>query len=329
MVINTRWIPNPMIVRWPTSVNFNHYPSYQQPEVQEPVYNYFPASENLYNRQMAFQKINPNLSDVYGGLSKEAGVFGTTANKITDFYNALANDVAQREEGLAQQKQFLANDINQQIASQRDYINSIYWPQGEFTKQINSYYDDLGDYLASEGGRQMADAEAKGMHSGASLWALRAMKNEAYNQAFGNYVKAKEQELNAKEKIQSTLINYMTALRNEYGSTNDKYIIGQYQRANDLLNTISSNLAQEHAGIQKSLLNYKLSKSGGHGNGGQLINVVKEDGSTFPIPYKSFMNGEYTTDPTDTVMVGGKKFRNVIAWGHNILIPYTEKGKTK
>ena len=42
------------------------------------------------------------------------------------------------------------------MASQKDYVYGLYGPDGTFTKEINTYYDDMGDYLASEAGREMA-----------------------------------------------------------------------------------------------------------------------------------------------------------------------------
>ena len=71
----------------------------------------------------------------------------------------------------------------------------------------------------------MANVAAQGIHSGASLGLLRAQQNEAYNNAFQNYLKVKEQEINAKQSIQAQLIDYMTKLRQEYGNTTNQYIL--------------------------------------------------------------------------------------------------------
>ena len=55
------------------------------------------------------------------------------------------------------------------MADQKDYVYGLYGPNGTFTREINTYYDDMGDYLASEAGREMAYADALGVQSGASL----------------------------------------------------------------------------------------------------------------------------------------------------------------
>ena len=135
-------------------------------------------------------------------------------------------------------------------------------PNWIFTNEINKYYDENGNYLASEAGRQMAMANAEWIQSGASLWAQRAARNEAYNNAFQNYLKVKEQEINAKMNIQTQLINYMKALREEYWDTQNTYVISQYQRANDLLNALSTNLASTQENIMLSRLQQALNSNG-------------------------------------------------------------------
>ena len=135
---------------------------------------------------------------------------------------------------------------------------------------MNSYYDDLWNYLATDAWRQAANIAAQWMHSWASLWAIRAQQNEAYNESFGRYVQAKEQEINAKQQIASNLINYMSALRQEYWDTTNQYIISQYQRANDMLNSLSQNIASSNM----ELANAKLSASLSRGSGSSKWNSV-------------------------------------------------------
>ena len=202
------------------------------------------------------------LANSYRTLNKENNIYNNTANKIADYYTALANDINSRENALAQRKESLANQLSQDIANQRQYVMDYFGPNWIFTNEINKYYDENGNYLASEAGRQMAMANAEWIQSGASLWAQRAARNEAYNNAFQNYLKVKEQEINAKMNIQTQLINYMKALREEYWDTQNTYIISQYQRANDLLNALSTNLASTQENIMLSKLQQALSSNG-------------------------------------------------------------------
>jgi len=41
----------------------------------------------------------------------------------------------------------------------------------------------------------------------------------------------------------------MTQLRAEYGNTTNQYILAQYKRANDLLNTLTTDLAKQYTTI--------------------------------------------------------------------------------
>lgn len=195
------------------------------------------------------------LGDAYSALWNWSNAYSNTAKQINDFYNQLGNEVAQREAALAWVKTDLVNQLYGDMAQQRQYVMDTFWPEGTLTKEINSYYWDLSNYLSSEAWREAAKIAAQWIHSWASLWAIRAQQNEAYNQAFERYVKAKEQEINAKQTIAGNLINYMSTLRKEYWDTTNQYIIAQYERANDLLNNLSSSIASSNA----ELANAKLS----------------------------------------------------------------------
>lgn len=188
-----------------------------------------------------------NLWDAYSALWKDSNAYSNTASQINDFYWALANDIVARETWLAWVKSDLANRLISEMANDRQYVMDTFWPNWTLTSEINKYYDDLWNYLATDAGRQAAAIAAQWMHSWASLWAIRAQQNKAYNETFGRYIQAKEQEINAKQQIATNLINYMSTLRKEYWDTTNQYIIGQYQRANDLLNSLSKSIADNNA----------------------------------------------------------------------------------
>jgi hypothetical protein len=203
------------------------------------------------------------LWDAYNALWSWSDAFSNTANQLNQFYNQLAADVSQREQGLASAKYDLANQLTNDLLSQRQYVMDTFGPQGTLTQEINKYYDDLGNYLATDAWRQAANIAAQGVHSWASLWAIRAQQNEAYNESFGRYVQAKEQEINAKQQIASNLINYMSTLRQEYWDTTNQYIISQYQRANDMLNSLSQNIASSNMELANAKLSASLSRGSG------------------------------------------------------------------
>lgn len=233
--------------------------------------NYFsPAEAYRLQAQWYYSNWNKNLWDAYNALWSWSDAFSNTANQLNQFYNQLAADVSQREQGLASAKYDLANQLTNDLLSQRQYVMDTFGPQGTLTQEINKYYDDLWNYLATDAWRQAANIAAQWVHSWASLWAIRAQQNEAYNESFGRYVQAKEQEINAKQQIASNLINYMSALRQEYWDTTNQYIISQYQRANDMLNSLSQNIASSNM----ELANAKLSASLSRGSGSSQWNSV-------------------------------------------------------
>lgn len=188
-----------------------------------------------------------NLWDAYSALWRDSNAYSNTASQINDFYWALANDIIARESGLAWVKSELADKLINDMANNRQYVMDMFWPNWTLTNEINKYYDDLWNYLATDAGRQAATIAAQWMHSWASLWAIRAQQNQAYNESFGRYIQAKEQEINAKQQIAANLINYMSTLRKEYWDTTNQYIISQYQRANDLLESVSKSIADNNA----------------------------------------------------------------------------------
>ena len=211
--------------------------------------------------QAAYNSGNTNLADAYKALNKENTAYNRVANQIADYYGTLANDVARREQWLADAKYDLANKLFGDMASQKDYVWWLYWPNGSLTTAINKYYDDMWDYLASEAGREMAYADAMWVQSWASLWMMRAQRNQAYNEAFQKSIQIMQAELEAKQSIAQNLINFMTNLRQEYWDTANTYIISQYQRANDLLNTISESIASTSSNIAMARLSWWGSSS--------------------------------------------------------------------
>lgn len=225
------------------------YPVDNTPVTTSPQITPFSTLDNLNMQSQAWANTNPNVANAYQNLANWLWSYSNVANQIWDFYNTAANQIADREANYAQAQYNLANQLNNDIANQRNYIMWMFWPEWTLTQEINKYYDDMWNYLASEGWRQMANVAAQGIHSGASLGLLRAQQNEAYNNAFQNYLKVKEQEINAKQSIQAQLIDYMTKLRQEYGNTTNQYILWQYQRANDLLNSLDADLKNQYTNL--------------------------------------------------------------------------------
>lgn len=225
--------------------------------------NPFSTSDMLNQRYQSYSNLwDTNLANQYKTLWDEHNAYSDTANKINDFYNILSNDVAWRSQNEINMWLNLANQLNTDLANQREYIWNTFGPQWTLTNEINTYYDDLSNYLASDAWRQEALIDAEWVHSWASLWALRAQRSKAYDESFNRYVQAKEQEVNAKLNIQNQLMNYMSQLRQEYWNTNNQYVIAMYQRANDLLNTISNSLASANAEIEQLRLQNRIAGSG-------------------------------------------------------------------
>lgn len=185
------------------------------------------------------------MADAYWSIANDLGRYSTFANTSLDTADALLNYIQNNEMWLQRAAGNLYNQLTGDIQTQRDYINRMFWPDGELTREVNTYYDDLWNYLSTEAWRQAANIAAQWMHSWASLWAIRAQQNEAYNEAFWRYVQAKEQEINAKQQIAANLINYMSTLRQEYWNTTNEYIINLYKRANDMYNTIAQSAVQD------------------------------------------------------------------------------------
>lgn len=217
-----------------------------------------PAETYQFASNWYYNQWDTALWDAYKQLWQWSNAYSNTANQITNFYNQLWQDVYKREMGLAGVKSNLANRLYDDMSQQRQYVMDMFWPNWSLTKEINRYYDDMWNYLSTDAGRQAAKIAAQWMHSWASLWAIRAQQNEAYNESFARYIQAKEQEINAKQTIAANLINYMSTLRQEYWDTTNTYIISQYQRANDLLNAISQSIADANVQLATTKLNASL-----------------------------------------------------------------------
>lgn len=233
-----------------------------------------PAETYRLRADWYYNQWDTALWDAYSALRNWSNAFSNTANQINSFYSVLADDILNREWMLASQKYALANKLNEDLLSSREYVMDMFGPNGTLTREVNQYYDDLWNYLATDAGRQAAKIAAQWIHSWASLWAIRAQQNQAYNETFARYVQAKEQEINAKQQIATNLINYMSTLRQEYWDTTNTYIISQYQRANDLLNSLSKSIADNNAQLASLRLTNSLSRRSNSNNTTSLIDSL-------------------------------------------------------
>ena len=213
------------------------------------------------------------MAKVYSDLADSLWNYTSDANAMIWTYDNLLNYMSWNENKLQNVAWTLYNDLVNDLNNQRTYVNNMFWPNGELTNEVNKYYDNLWNYLATDAWRQAAIIAAQWQHSWASLWAIRAQQNEAYNQSFQRYVQAKEQQINAKQQIASNLINFMSTLRQEYWNTTNQYIIKMYKRANDLYNNTALSLAQDLDNYNK--LRFSNSWSGGSSSQDLYNSLIK------------------------------------------------------
>lgn len=211
-----------------------------------PSSNMFSNAEAFWLQAKGYADMGDNaMATAYWDIANDLWRYSSFANTSIDTADSLLNFMRQNEAWLQWAAWQLYNQLTWDIQAQRNYIMDTFWPEGTLTQEVNKYYDDLGNYLSTEAWRQAANIAAQWVHSWASLWAIRAQQNEAYNEAFGRYVQAKEQEINAKQQIASNLINYMSTLRREYWDTTNQYIIDLYKRANDMYNSVAQSVATD------------------------------------------------------------------------------------
>lgn len=204
-----------------------------------------PAEAYALQAQWYANQWNNAMASVFGDIAKNMWAYSTFANQSLWAADSLINYIRDNETWLQNVAWNLYRQLAGDISNQRDYINQMFGPNGELTQEVNRYYDDLGNYLATDAWRQAATIAAQWLHSWASLWAIRAQQNEAYNQSFQRYVQAKEQQINAKQQIASNLINYMSTLRQEYWNTTNQYVVELYKRAADLYETVATSAAND------------------------------------------------------------------------------------
>ena len=247
---------------------YQPYYDEQQYNVSQPQYQqgsaslwYVQPQQYLNNYADVYSQSNPALSQQYRDAANQAGMRWETQNNILNWYDSLAHDVANRQAYVTNMSGDLANSLLWDINNQRDYIYSLYWPNGSITQEVNDYYSGLSNAISWDTGRQLAQSDVNAKTAGVSVWANRNTQNQIYNEGYERALKAKEADINAKNNIVSALQNYMTALRTEYWDTTDKYIIQKYQQANDLLNQIESSMTQDMVNLENSKLQFNMQRA--------------------------------------------------------------------
>jgi hypothetical protein len=245
IVEETQWVPNKTNVGWQTTSNTNLTSNRSGLGwLWDSLY--FPRAEAYWLQSKWYANQGDTaMANAYWDIAKNMWAYSNFANQSLWAADSLINYIRQNESWLQNVAWTLYNQLVGDMSNTRDYINRMFWPDGELTKEVNTYYDDLGNYLATDAGRQAANIAAQWVHSGASLGSIRAQQNEAYNESFQRYIQAKEQQINAKQQIAANLINYMSTLRKEYWDTTNQYVIDLYKRAADLYENVASSAAND------------------------------------------------------------------------------------
>lgn len=281
------------------STNTNSWPSVSNMFTPQETYQY--RSEWYYNQG------DTTLWDAWKSLADWMGKYSSEANSTLSGYNSLLNFIKNNEEWLQWTTWKVYDKLVSWIQSDYDYANRMFWPEGELTKEVNQYYDDLWNYLASDAGRQAATIAAQWIHTWASLGSIRAQQNEAYNQSFQRYVQAKEQQINAKQQLASNLLNFMSTLRKEYWDTTNDYIIEMYKRAADLYEkTAMSALADLNA---FNNMNATASWSwwwGSSSTWSSILDSILDDMKT----KQTLLDAWYTEEQADKLIADAKKTDN-------------------
>lgn len=281
-----QWFGNPY--NWEPYYDYGYdmwYDNYVTPQMEQPQYYQDTApvlgnvapQQYLNNYADMYSQSNPAISQQYRNLANQAGMRWDIQRNILNWYDGLANDVANRQQYVTNISGNLANNLLWDINNQRDYIYSMYWPNGSITQEVNDYYSWLANAIAGDTGRQLAQNDVNAKEIGMSVGANRNAQNQIYNEGYERALKAKEADINAKNNIVSALQNYMSSLRSEYGDTTDKYIIQKYQQANDLLNQIQSSMTQDMVNLENSRLQYNMQRSLSWWNGGNSSKTSSDD----------------------------------------------------
>lgn len=233
----------------------------------------------LQNYSDYYQNQNPRIADIYWWLAKNAGIWGDTQRNILNRYDALANDVNTRQSYITDMSGAYGNDLLNDINNQRDYIYSLYWPNGSITNEVNDYYSWLANAISWDTWRQLAQNDVNARDIGMSVWANRNTQNDIYNEWYQRMLQAKEQDINAKNNIIAALQQYTTNLRQEYWNTADQFIIQKWQQANDLMNNLSSSVAQQMVELENAKLQYALTPKGWGGWDSNNLAVLQQLGN--------------------------------------------------
>ena len=265
IVEETQWVPDRRYSADEILWDINNLLGWNKSSTPSPSIRTFSPEETYSLQAQWYANAWDNaMANAYGWIANSLWRYSSFANNSLNAADALLDYVKQNETGLQSAARWAYNTILWDLQNQRDYVNRMFGPEGELTKEVNTYYDDLWNYLATDAWRQAANIAAQWVHSWASLWSIRAQQNEAYNQSFWRYIQAKEQQINAKLNIATNLINFMSNLRKEYWDTTNQYVIDLYKRANDLYNTIAQNTASDIDNYNKAL----ATPTSGWGSGG-------------------------------------------------------------
>jgi hypothetical protein len=183
--------------------------------------------------------------------------FLNTSNATADLFNDYERAINPYLQDYNKNSFALWNDILGQLNQQKtNYLNQ-FWPQWTIQQQLDSYYNWLWQYNASQQAAQQALQSNEALRA---TWSSAAA-NLAWQKVsddFANKVnEAAKQRLDEQSKIYQQLNNYLNQFTTQYANTKDKYVLWTYKNLFDLKNQLAWQILQQ----QNALLSAQLTKN--------------------------------------------------------------------
>lgn len=167
---------------------------------------------NQYNWYSAFDTAAKNIGWLYGAFYKTTDPYYENFNRIN---------------------QWIDQDVVGKLKDQLNTAYSQYWPQGDQTKRVASYYDNMLKNVAAQNAVNLGTIAAQSAASWANTWAQRAATSRANLDANTQFMQLKQKEIENYDNIYKNLNSYIDNFVNKYTGSKDKYVRDTY---NQLLN---------------------------------------------------------------------------------------------
>lgn len=262
---NGQMLPNSTANSWTTNSNLQGGTTVRNNSITPianswvPVQGSGPNIGDMYNNYIQqYSTTNPALANAYKVAYNGYDDFTNTSNIINNLYSQLKNNTQNLYGWFIDVNNQLDKDITGKYQAALDQAYSQYGPNGQQTKLINDFYNNMGNQLSTQNAVDLWEINAQAMASGANAWAVRNARAWANINANNQYIQMKQAQIENMDNVYKTLNSYLESFNQNYANSKNTYVRDTYNQLVNAMQQIEQAQMNAQAELSQAQLEQKM-----------------------------------------------------------------------